>query len=146
MKKFTALFFLISILHMPIFADDAVKTQFGIVSVSDENIIFVNEKPIKANIEVNNRLSIDANIDFKDGVAVLINNIGGGGCPALYRWLFLTKTETKITPEFGNCSDLAKPIVKGNILLITLPKIGTAKKSVYEYNGSTITENGKIIK
>ena len=75
MKKSTALFFLISILHTPIFADDAVKTQFGIVSVSDENIIFVNEKPIKANIEVNNRLSIDANIDFKDGVAVLINNI-----------------------------------------------------------------------
>ena len=55
----------------------------------------------------NNALHIVAHTERKTSDLVLLQSVGGSGCPAQYRIATLSSAGITVTPEFGSCSDLA---------------------------------------
>ena len=47
-------------------------------------------------------------LELDEEDAVLVQSKGGSACPALFRLLMLSAQETRVSPQFGSCSDLAK--------------------------------------
>ena len=148
MKKST--FFIASVLSVlaisSVNAGEQLKTKFGDISINDENMLLINGKKFDPKVEGDFALSIEGNFNFGSGLAVLLmNNSGGTACPVQYRWLMLDKLEAKVSPQFGNCSDLAKPVIKAGKLVIELPAKGK-RKDVYTFDGQVVQENGKPVK
>ena len=119
------------------------KTVQGKLSIK-ENILYLNGKEIKPKIEGDFSLSIEKNVNYKNGNAVLLmNNSGGTACPVQYRWLVVLPDSTKQTPEFGTCSDIPKVTIDGDKLTVIFPKFNSAPKATIVFDGNSITENGK---
>lgn len=77
----------------------------------------------------------------------MMNNSGGTACPVQYFFVSVTtEGNAKLSPEFGTCSDLAKPAQKGSKIIVTMPKVTGRGNAKYVYENDTIFENGKAIK
>jgi hypothetical protein len=80
-------------------------------------------------------------------VVLIMNNSGGTACPVQYFFVSITlQGVAELSPEFGTCSDLAKPIQNGSKITITMPKIGERGSATYTYYNGSLTETGKPIK
>lgn len=80
-------------------------------------------------------------------VVLVMNNSGGSACPVQYFFVTVTLQGTaKLSPEFGTCSDLAKPTQNGLSINVTMPKMTGRNNAKYIYLNGTLTENGKLIK
>lgn len=80
-------------------------------------------------------------------VVLIMNNSGGTACPVQYFFVSITSQgATKLSPEFGTCSDLAKPIQKGGKIIVSMPKMNDRGDAKYVYQNDTLYENGKAIK
>jgi hypothetical protein len=55
----------------------------------------------------NNALHIVAHAERQSSDLVLLQNLGGTACPALYRIATISSAGIRVTPEFGSCSDIA---------------------------------------
>ena len=64
-------------------------------------------QPALAPVQGNNGLYIVAHAERKASDLVLLQSIGGSGCPAQYRIATLSSAGISVTSEFGSCSDLA---------------------------------------
>ena len=64
-------------------------------------------QPALAPVQGNNGLYIVAHAERNPSDLVLLQSIGGSGCPAQYRIATLSSAGITVTPEFGSCSDLA---------------------------------------
>ena len=64
-------------------------------------------QPALAPVQGNHALYIVAHAERKTSDLVLLQSIGGSGCPAQYRIATLSSAGITVTPEFGSCSDLA---------------------------------------
>lgn len=128
------------------FAQAINKTVQGNLLIKD-NILFLAEKEIKPKIEGDFSLSIEKNISYKNGNAILLmNNSGGTACPVQYRWLLIFPDSIRQTPEFGSCSDLPKITTDGDRLVVSFPKYNSSPKSTVIFDGIKLTENGKTLK
>lgn len=79
-------------------------------------------------------------------VVLIMNNSGGTACPVQYFFVTVTSQGvTKLSPEFGSCSDLAKPIKKGTKIIVTMPKMTGRGNDKYVYYNGILTENGQPI-
>lgn len=58
-------------------------------------------------VQGNNALDLVAHFELEGRDIVLLQDTGGTGCPALYRFATLTPQGITITPEFGTCSGIA---------------------------------------
>ena len=58
-------------------------------------------------VQGNSRLDLVAHYEVQGQDVVLIENTGGTGCPALFRFATLSPQGIAVTPEFGSCSDIA---------------------------------------
>jgi hypothetical protein len=128
------------------FGEVSERTPQGRLSIED-NVLFLNGKEVKPKIEGDFSLSIEQNLAYKNGNAILLmNNSGGTACPVQYRWVIVTPDSIKQTPQFGSCSDLPKVTVDGDRLTVAFPRYRSAPKSTVVYDGVTITDNGKALK
>jgi len=140
--------------------EKSVKTRFGVISVRpDDNLLLFKGKPIAPSIEGNNGLSIVANYEMGKQDVVLVQNDGGSACAALFRFLTITGSGIRVSPEFGTCSDIIYPTLddKGGVN-IAMPDFSgpfepAAKQpparlstKVFRYLGGQLFENGKIMK
>lgn len=117
------------------------KTVQGNLSIND-NILFLNNKQINPKIEGDFSLSIEKNLPFKNGNAVLImNNSGGTACPVNFRILLITPDSFKQSSEFGNCSDLFNINIVDEKVVVTLPKFNSAPASTITFDGNLLTKN-----
>lgn len=92
--------------------EKSVKTRFGVISVRpDDNLLLFKGKPIAPAIEGNNGLSIVASYEMGKQDVVLVQNDGGSACPALFRFLTITGSGIRVSPEFGTCTDIIYPTV-----------------------------------
>lgn len=137
--------------------DPSAKTPFGTLSANGSNVLLLDGKPVSPQIEGNNSLSFVAQVAMKNHRAVLVQDNGGTGCPALYHWVILSESSYTVSPEFGSCSDLPKVSTGSGKLVVTMPDFAgdavpdaervrvakTTKK--YVYDGRTLTENGKPV-
>ncbi len=80
-------------------------------------------------------------------IVLMMNNSGGTACPVQYFFVSVnSQGNAKLSPEFGTCSDLAKPAQNGSKITVTMPKMTGRGNAKYVYENDTIFENGKAIK
>ncbi|MCE1184043.1 MAG: hypothetical protein LWW92_00355 [Rhodocyclales bacterium] len=80
-------------------------------------------------------------------VILLANNSGGMACPMQY--LFVSASvqgDVRVTPEFGTCSDLIKPVQQGGKITVTMPKMNGRGSTSFAYENGALYENGKLAK
>ena len=58
-------------------------------------------------VQGNSRLDLVAHYELDGQDVVLLQDTGGTGCPALFRFATLSPQGIAVTPEFGSCSDIA---------------------------------------
>jgi uncharacterized protein YecT (DUF1311 family) len=117
-----------------------VTTPFGKVSISSSHSLLLDDREINPAITGDFGLILDTPIPFGDRYAILVTSLSGGtACPAMYRWLLLTKSGHVVSKEFGTCSDMAQPSMRGGRLTVTMPGNG-GDEVQYSYDGSALTE------
>lgn len=85
-------------------------------------------------------------LDGKD-VVLLTSNSGGTGCPVMYFFVTITSQgAASLSPQFGTCSDLARPVLRGSKIIITMPRITGNGDAKYVYKNGIVTEDGKPVK
>ena len=138
-----------------------VKTRFGLVSVrEDDNLLLFKGKPVAPAIEGNNSLSIVANYEMGQSDVLLLQNTGGTACPALFRFITVSATGLRATPEFGTCSEIIYPTFneKTGVTVVMVGFLGSSEpaaqqrkavmtKTIYRLQpNAQLTENGKPVR
>lgn len=138
-----------------------VKTRFGVVSVrEDDNLLLFKGKPVAPAIEGNSSLSIVANYEMSQSDVLLLQDTGGTGCPALFRFITVSAAGLRATPDFGSCSDIIYPTWDSKTGTVTVAMngfMGPANseaeknkaymtKTVFRFANGQVTENGKPLK
>ena len=141
--------------------DKKVKTRFGVVSVrEDDKRLMFKGKPVLPAIEGNNGLSIVANYEMGPSDVLLLQDIGGTACPALFRFITVSAAGVRVTPEFGTCSDIIYPTMDAKTATITIAANGFRgpfesqaekqkaymTKTVFRFANGRVTENDKLVK
>lgn len=151
----------------PAFAEK-IKTRFGELSVVNrlvddgDAILRLNGKPVQPTVEGNNGLSFIKVFQIGATDVALIQDNGGTGCPALYYFVTLSAAGTRVSPQFGSCSDLVDTKLNGQQIQVTMPGFLTAvqeadmtraqrnkvwaQKKTFTYRNGTVYENGKPVK
>ena len=82
------------------------------------------------------------NIRAREGALFLLElGIGGNGCAAEYAWLHAVPGDVRLSPVFGNCSDLATVSADAETVTVTLPAPDAATgQTAFVYDGRTVTE------
>jgi hypothetical protein len=112
-----------------------------------ERVLFLNGEMILPKIEGDLSLSIERNLAYKGGNAILLmNNSGGTACPSGYIWLLVLPNSISQTPEFGTCSDLPEVFLKKGKLIVRLPSFVESRYVVYIFDGKRITEDGQELR
>ena len=90
---------------------------------------------------------------------VLVQNEGGSACLALFRFLTITGSGIRVSPEFGTCTDIIYPTVddKGAVN-VAMPDfsgpfepaskqpLARLSTKVFRYLSGQLFENGKVVK
>ena len=137
---------------------NTVATRFGALTVNDAGVLLFKGTPVQPTIEANNSLDLSAPYQMGASDAVLVTDIGGTACPALYYFVTVTKSGAKVTPSFGTCSDLIKIKRNGDSISISMPGYqgpfeskraqlrAARERHLFIYRAGLVTENGTPIK
>lgn len=120
-------------------------TRYGKLSIDEESALLFNGKIVEPRIQGNNGLSFEEIFKIGNTDVVLIQNIGGTACPALFTLVTVSISGLSQTPDFGTCSDLAESTTNGKSITITMPKIRGKGMAKYVFTGGKLTENGKPV-
>lgn len=141
--------------------DKKVKTRFGVVSVREEGkLLLFKGKPVSPAIEGNNSLNIVAHYEMGQSDVLLLQDNGGTACPALFRFITVSASGVRMTPEFGTCSDLIYPTWDSKTGTVTVAMSGFRgpfeseaekqkaymTKTEFRFANGQLTENGKSVK
>ena len=136
--------------------EKSIEGRFGTLAVAADNVsLQMNGKPVLPGVAGNNSLSIAASYELGNADVVLVQNIGGSGCPAMYSFITLTKTSLRATPEFGTCSDIIR-ITSDLKTSVTVVMVGFSgpfesaagrgkagmTKTVFRYSNGQMTRDG----
>lgn len=122
-------------------APEVYSTPFGKISIVDGKELLFNGKKLNPPVTGGFSLDVEWKSDLKDGYAFLVmNNLGGTACPALYRFVILNSSGYKVSNEFGTCSDLAKPFIRDNLPSVAMPELRTGGQKTYTFDGASIKE------
>lgn len=125
-------------------AGGATATSSGVTgSISEDNVFLLNGRPTDPEVEGELELTVEKQMQFKNGVAFLLKNRGGTQCPTSYYWVFKGASRTTVTPEFGTCALLSEVSEKDGSVVVTLP---STPPTIYSFDGTTLFENGKSVK
>ncbi len=129
--------------------EESLKTRYGVVSVDEEeNFLLFNGKRIKPEIQGNASLSIAANYEIGKTDILLLRNIGGTACPALFQFVYISPNGIRSSPEFGTCSDIIYPKFDPKIgITISMADFEPIRKVIYRLTlDGSITEDGKPVR
>lgn len=120
--------------------EDAYQTVGGKITIVDK-ALRINGADLNPKIEGDFSLSVERNIKFKEGNAILLfNNTGGTNCPGVYRWVMIEKDNISFTNEFGTCSDMPEIQISKSKLTVILKKLRESGQVTYEFDGTMLTE------
>lgn len=142
---------MMSACHVTYAADDkSVTTRAGKLAITGElnemKLLFNGKKILDGG---GLSLSLQKKYSVGDSDVVLaMDNSGGTACPVQYFFITVTgKANTaQLSPEFGTCSDLAKPSQKATKIMVMMPNMTGKGTSKYVYENGVVTENGKVVK
>lgn len=128
-------------------SSESFKTRQGTLTVGEDNTLRLRGKPILPQVQGNNFLNLLMHYEIGQQDVILLQNSGGGACPALYQFVILQAGSAKATPEFGSCSDIMSPRFDGQ-QTITIDMVGKTamSKETYRFAQGRVLHRGKEIK
>lgn len=123
-----------------------MPTRFGTLSTNDQSILLLNGKPVKPEVEGNNRLKFVAVVQDDETDVAIIENVGGSACPLLIRIVTVSKGAPNVSPEFGSCSDLVSYTLRDGELQISMPKMQGKGNEVFKVQRGVVTIGGRPVK
>jgi hypothetical protein len=121
---------------------DRVETPVGPV------LVVSNEDGYSQRVIIGEQSFLDdgdyrfVSIRAREGSLYLLElSTGGNGCAAEYAWLHAVPGDVRLSPVFGNCSDLAEVSADAETVTVTLPALDAATgRTAFVYDGQTVTE------
>jgi hypothetical protein len=145
--KNTFLIIALLLIQVGIAHAQTVKTPYGILSVSNQGDLILNQKIFSPQINGGTGIDFRFSSKYGDKFAVLLAlETGGRACPSVYQWVLLSEKGFEASPEFGNCSEEVKTSLAGSELIVQAPKYGSAPAATYTFNGKQLKENDKMVK
>jgi hypothetical protein len=138
--------------------ENTITTRFGALKISDAGKLLFKGNPLDPPFEEDAGLSLSELNQIGDTDVVLVTLDGGKACPALYYWVTVKESGTKITHAFGTCSDEIKIKRTGDSISVSMSgyegdfeskraqRKAALEKHVYIYRAGVVTENGKPVK
>lgn len=165
MLKPFAVMMLLMLSISPVFAE-RIQTRFGELSATEdmlsEAILLLNSQTIQPTVKSNNHFSFIKVFQIGTTDIVLLQDNGGTGCYAQYRFITLSSDDITVSPTFGSCSDLVKTRQNRQQIIVTMPVFRTyeewlqmskverrrleAQEAVYIYGNGIVYKNGRPIK
>jgi hypothetical protein len=130
----------------------ASTTRFGAVSITDDQNVLFNGMPLSPKLEGRGTLSVREKIEVGNSDLLLIEEVAGSACPALYYFVRTSAAGAAATPSFGTCSDEIKVSRDGERVSISMPgfqgqfeskeaQTNAAKEAhVFAYESGTVKE------
>ncbi|GBD57990.1 hypothetical protein [Gluconobacter wancherniae] len=135
-------------------ADDIhmAQTRFGLADGSD-NVLKVNGHLTTPEIDGNSGMFVEKITQTADADYLLLTDVGGTACPALFSIVKVTGTSATPMAWFGNCDDEPqRAIVPGKSVTLTFPAFrplrfkGTpAVTYVYDIPTGVLKRDGKAV-
>jgi hypothetical protein len=104
-------------------SDDTKKarTRFGDLSISDDNVLLYQGKPLTPTVQGNNSLDVVRTFQVGADDVTLVQDNGGTGCPAQFYLVVTSEAGVRATKAFGTCSDTVKVAHDADSLSISMP-------------------------
>lgn len=135
-------------------ADDIhmAQTRFGLADGS-ANVLKVNGHLTTPEVDGNSGMFVEKITETADADYLLLTNVGGTACPALYSIVKVTGSTAMPMAWFGNCSDEPKrTIVPGKSVTLAFPGFsplrfkGTSPETyVYDISTGVLKKDGKPV-
>jgi hypothetical protein len=100
-------------------AAQTISTRFGQLK-TDEYDIELSYKG-KAIAQGNSSIRFVKKFQIGESDVLLMQDNGGTACPALYMFVTVTASGTKVSEEFGSCNEVANIAQEGESINITMP-------------------------
>lgn len=123
---------------------DLLETRYGHLTTNEHAQLVLNGRLIKPAIQANSSLSIKESYRIGDDHVVLIENIGGSACPALFNFVSIRANGAQSYPTFGTCSDIYQAERSGDSVIVTMQGQGNESHQYIFANGA-LTDNGKLV-
>lgn len=84
-------------------------------------------------------------------VSLVQTGSGGNACPAEYMFVVIENGVLKMSPSFGNCSDIPKISTKAQNnnqdtqITLSFPKFNSAPKATYVFDNGVLKEGNKVM-
>jgi hypothetical protein len=105
--------------------DKSTRTRFGALAIREQdNRLTLRGTLVAPEIVDTDALSIVAKYEIGSTDVVLLQETGGTACPALFRFVTISKQGMRSTEAFGSCSDVIYP--RFNEAKITVSMTGCA--------------------
>ena len=132
---------------------ESQKTRYGMLTVSPENVLLLDGKPTTPRIEGNSGLSFIEKFSLGETDVVLVQDVGGSSCPAMFHIVEVNRGNNKASSAFGTCSDVVTQSVEGAKVVVKVSgfagpfesdsnreKAGQ-KQAIYTYENGVVTES-----
>lgn len=143
MKKII-LFVIAIMLSVSSIAATVAQTRYLKLTITDNNVLLVNDKQFSKNVEGEGNLSFINTYQLENTDVTIIQDTGGTACPALFYMVVTNKSSAVVSPKFGTCTDLITVINSPNDITVTMKK--GKKKLLYNYKDGVFTFEGKVFK
>jgi len=123
---------------------DLLETRYGHLTTNEHAQLILNGRLVKPAIQANSSLSIKESYRIGEDHVVLIENIGGSACPALFNFVSVRANGAQSYPTFGTCSDIYQAERSGDSVVITMQ--GQENEShQYIFANGVLMDNGKQV-
>jgi DNA-directed RNA polymerase subunit RPC12/RpoP len=121
---------------------DLLETRYGPLTTNQHAQLILNGQLVKPAIQANSSLSIKESFRIGDDYVVLIENIGGTACPALFNFVTARANGAQSYPTFGTCSDTYQIERSGDSVVVTMQGEGNQAHR-YVFTKGSLTDNGQ---
>lgn len=118
-----------------------LKTRFGEITASAENVLLVNGKPLSPSIEGFPLEIIGLNDTGPRDVVLVRASTGGNGCAANYYFVSVSLSGASPSKQFGQCIEQLKTAKQGEEILVSIPS--SDGNHIFSLSGNRILDNGK---
>lgn len=123
---------------------DLLETRYGHLTTNEHAQLILNDRLVKPAVQANSSLSIKESFHIGDDHLVLVENLGGTSCPALFNFVLVRANDAQSYPTFGTCSDIYQIERRGDSVVVTMQ--GESNQAHrYVFANGALTDNGKQI-
>lgn len=120
------------------------QTRYGTLSINDDKQLLFKGQLVQPDVVGNALLLIEKTFLVGETDVVLLMNIGGTGCPALFHFVVIGKQGPQlVTEEFGTCSDIYGVRQSGKSIIMDITSNEGPER--YVFADRTLTKNGTVI-